>query len=160
MVGHRTYGDSMTRDEIREIVMDCLKDYGVAKAIKRRKPPADLVASASIGPDIYALSRVWLDCIGHVEIGRFGKAVKPLLDVYQVKWIEAGIRTYAAGLHRENGIRYASPENFASRASGHILPAVPSNELTEKEAELLGPEMVTSREHSAALGLLTDRARG
>lgn len=150
----------LTRDEIREIVMDCLKDYGVAKAIKRRKPVADLVASTSIGPDIYALSRVWLDCIGHVEIGRFGKAVKPLLDIYNAKWIEVGVRAYASELHREGKVRYASPESFAGRATGYILPALPANELTEREAELLGQDVVTVRNHAAAMGLLSERARG
>lgn len=147
----------MERDEIREIVMDCLKDYGVAKAIKRKKPVVD---AAPVAADIYALSRVWLDCIGSVDTGRFGKAVKPLLLVYDAKWIEAGIRAYAKGLHQDNGIRYASPENFAGRASGYILPIIPSNELTECEAELLGLDMVTARNHSAAMNLLSDRARG
>ena len=150
----------MTRDEIREIVMDCLKDYGVAKAIKRRKPPADLVASEQNGSEAVMLSRIWLACIGAVDTGRFIKAMKPLLAVYALDWIAKGIRSYATELHRENRIRYASPENFASRASGYILPELPANELTEREAELLGQDVVTVRNHAAAMGLLSERARG
>lgn len=91
-------------------------------------------------------------------MGRLAKALTPLLALYNPEWIAKGIQYYAAEAHRENSMRYTSPEHFAGRASGYILPAIPSNELTEAEAALIG--MTESREHMATLGLLTDRARG
>ncbi len=157
----------ITRDEMRAIVRAALLEHEAAKAShkRKRKPkPEDTTAFlerevvAKEPTPIYALSTVWLDCIGAINVGRIGKALNPLLTVYEPKWIEAGIRAYAAELHRDGKMKYGSPENFAGRATGYILPALPANELTEREAELIG--MTESRNHMDTLGLLTDRARG
>lgn len=151
----------MTRDDLKQLILECLAEYDVAKRVKRRKPKADDLPVHTVDrKHIYALSHVWLDCIGAVDIGRIGKVFKPLLLVYHPDWIAEGIRHYAKERQRNNDIRYASPENFASRASGYILPVLPNNELTEQEAALLGPEMVAAREHANVMGLLTERARG
>jgi len=152
----------LTRNEIKELILECLAVHDDRKK-KRRKRPAPIVTPETppdAGAHIYALCLIWSECVGVVPVGRIGKAFKPLLDHYDVAWIGQGVRLYAMELHRENKMRYASPEIFASKATGYILPAVPSNALTKREAELLGQEMVTAREHAATLGLLTERARG
>lgn len=146
----------MDRNELRDLILECLAVHEERKPrIKRKRKAAPDPDDPKPVPHIYALSTVWLDCIGVVNIGRIGKAFKPLLDVYAVPWIERGIRAYAAELHRDDAMRYASPEAFASKATGY-----PSNELTEKEAAMLGQETVMQRAHAATLGLLTERARG
>ena len=151
----------MDRNELKELILECLAVHEERKPrIKRKRKAAPDPDDPKPVPHIYALSTVWLDCIGAANIGRIGKAFKPLLEVYTPEWIELGIRAYAADLHRDDAIRYASPESFAGKASGFILRNIPSNELTEKEAKLLGQETVLQREHAATLGLLTERARG
>ena len=155
----------MERDDLKALILECLAIHEDRKPRRKRRTKAaetPLVAHAPdhLGQHIYALSHVWLECIGAVNIGRVGKALKPLLLVYQPEWIERGIRDYAAERQRSDDMRYASIENFASRASSYILRQLPNNELTEQEAALLGPEMVAAREHANVMGLLTERARG
>lgn len=155
----------MDRDDLKALILECLAIHEDRKPKRKsaRKPKAagePLIATDPTGPHIYALSHVWLECIGAVNIGRMHKALAPLLALYSEEWIAAGIRAYATEMQRTSGVRYASVENFASRATAYILPNIPNNALTEKEAALLGPEMVSAREHATVMGLLTERARG
>ncbi len=152
------------RLEFRDLILECLAVHETRKVKIRAKQSKqlrqDLDESIVIAspPVVNAVWAAWVDNIGVTPYGRLAKALKPLFAQYDAKWIAEGIRAFAAESHREGRIKYASPENFASRAAGYILPAMPSNELTEREAALIG--MTESRDHAATLGLLTDRARG
>lgn len=140
----------MTRDELKAVVLEALVEHDRAKKKKPARQPVEMDA----------LYEVWKVSFGPVSYSRFVKAMKPVLAMYDPQWIATGIDFYAADAARSGKPQFYSPEKFASLAVHFILPVVPSNELTEKEAKLLGPDMVASRAHAETLGLLTDRARG
>lgn len=139
----------MERDELKAVILEALAEHDRER---RKVPPPSLEMSA--------LYEVWKQAFGPVTFGRFVKAFKPVLKMYDPQWIANGIDHYAADAARSGKPQFYTPEKFASLAVHFILPSIPSNELTEKEAKFLGPEMVASRAHAETLGLLTDRARG
>lgn len=139
----------MTKDDVKAAVLEALAEHDLAK----RK-------AAKVAPGLAPLYEVWKESFGPVAYSRFARALKPVSTMYREDWIAAGIRAYAADAARSGKPQFYSPEKFAGLAVHFILPLLPSNELTEKEARFLGPEMVASRNHADTLGLLTDRARG
>lgn len=140
----------MTPAEVKAVVLEALAEFDRAK---RRQP-------AKPSPVIANLYETWKQAFGPIAFARFAKAMKPVVAMYEPQWVETGIAAYGADAARSGKPQFYSPEKFASLAVHFILPAIPSNELTEKEAKFLGPEMVASRAHAETLGLLTDRARG
>jgi len=149
----------MDKTEIRAIIMDCLAEYGVAKAI-RPKPRPKPSRPTFYKPDMDVCYDTWVAQFGPVNYGRFAKAFAPVLHTMEARWVIEGIKSYGKRAHLDGKPQYYTPEKFVAASQHYILPCLPSNELTEAEAELLGPEMVASRFHAATLGLLSERARG